>query len=231
MNEFSMRKRAFFLRLTAFFSLLFCLIPLFFFTGCNTPIDYFEYVSEYRGNVLYATGENFDLKIYSTEREYPYAADGIKRETSHVTEVFFAAESGEKTYSVSFHYDGKSYGGECSYDAVKSRYYFSCAADLSNAQALAIELQSGETTYALNAVSVLTEQTLSGREIVQKTAEKEKDLFSSLTDNKRFFGEIYLRVLFEEKVYYYLGIVTESGKIHSFLLDGTTGNIIAKRQN
>ncbi|MBQ9729233.1 MAG: hypothetical protein IJV80_00275, partial [Clostridia bacterium] len=65
----------------------------------------------------------------------------------------------------------------------------------------------------------------------KKIVEKEKDLFKSLTENNRFHGELFVRVLYEEKVYYYIGIVAENGKIYSFLMDGTSGNVIAKRQN
>ena len=76
-----------------------------------------------------------------------------------------------------------------------------------------------------------TEQTLSPKGCLQKLQESEGELFSSLTDKYGFTGEIYLRLLYEDAPYYYVGVIERTGKIHAFLLNAKTGKILAKRES
>lgn len=217
-----------------FFTLFLCIflsVFTFLFSGCTKTPDYYSYVSEHRKNLLLCSLDDYKLKIYATEKEYPYHADGVKRPTSTVAEFFFYAPSGENSYLLSFYYDGKPYGGEFSYDSVKRHYYFSCPTDLSTAKSLAVEISCGEEKLSLNAATVLLETTLSGKAVLERVVLKENALFSSLTEKREFLGEIFLRVLHEENVYYYVGVATKEGKIYAFLVDGESGEIIAKRQN
>ena len=68
------------------------------------------------------------------------------------------------------------------------------------------------------------------KQILQNLQKTESELFSSLTDEYGFAGEIYIRLIFEERPYYYLGVIDRNGKITAFLLSAETGKILAKRQ-
>ena len=107
-------------RIFTLFICFFTCFAAFFSASCAKTKDYFDYVSEYRQNVLLAANGDNLLKIYASNKEYPYKADGIKRPTSTVCEFFFYAPSGENNYVLSFHYDGKTHGGDLSYDRVKN---------------------------------------------------------------------------------------------------------------
>lgn len=218
-------------RIFTLFICFFTCFAAFFSASCAKTKDYFDYVSEYRQNVLLAANGDNLLKIYASNKEYPYKADGIKRPTSTVCEFFFYAPSGENNYVLSFHYDGKTHGGDLSYDSVKKYYYYSCSLDLSQCKSLSVDVFAGEQKQTYNAATVLTESTLSAKNVLSSLANKESELFSSLLQKGEFLGEIYLRVLYEERVYYYVGIISQTGKITAFLVDGETGNVIAKRQN
>ena len=218
-----------FFRLLALFVVL--LIACTLVVGCKkSDPDYFAFVSENRSNILLAEEDGFSLRVYAVEKEYPYLADGIKRETSTRTEIYLTAPSGDKTYNLAFEIDGKSYGGELSFDNVKTEYYFSCSADAGNLQTLQCTLSFGETQKVLTAQTVKTPDTLSSKQILQNLQKTESELFSSLTDEYGFAGEIYIRLIFEEHPYYYLGVIDGSGKITAFLLSAETGKILAKRQ-
>ncbi len=207
---------------------LFFIIALF--SACKKQLDYFSYVSELRSNILLAQTDEYLLTVYAVEKEYPYAADGVKRETSKRTEIRLLAPSGDKTYEIAFCVDNKNYGGEMSYDNVRAEYYFSCSVDVSNLDALDCKLIFKENTLDFHAKSVLTKDTLSPREIVEKVRLQESELFTSLTDKYGFAGEIYVRVLYEDFPYFYVGIIDKNGQISAFLVNGVTGKILAKRQ-
>ena len=116
-----------------------------------------------------------------------------------------------------------------SYDNVKSEYFFSCTLDISKAENLPCRIEYGNKTLILTAVTIQNEHTMDATNILKTLKTAENELFSSLTDQYGFAGEIYIRLIYEENPYYYVGIIDRNGKIHAFLLNAQTGKILAKR--
>lgn len=50
-----------------------------------------------------------------------------------------------------------------------------------------------------------------------------------MTDANGFAGEIYLRLIYEDVPYYYVGIIDREGRIFALLVDSEDGKILAKR--
>lgn len=194
-------------------------------------LDYFDYVSELRSNILIAETENYTLRAYAVEKEYPYTPDGIRRDVTKRAEIYFVAPSGEKNCSVSFCADGNTYGGEAAYDNVKAEYFFSVSADLSNLQSLEFKVEYGEEKFSLTASTVKRESTLTPRQVLEKLRENEPSVFTELTTSDGFVGEIYIRLISENEPYYYIGLIEKSGKIQAYLLNSDTGKILAKRES
>lgn len=224
-KRFSRPKNAF----RALLSLTFCLL-VFLMTACKKPIDYFDYVCELRSNIFLAHTDEFSLRVFATEKETPYLADGIKRETNVLTEIHLTAPSGTKTYAVSFEIDGETYGGEFSYDNVKGEHYLSCTLDISSQTEIPFIITCENEQTTLIAKSVLTQNELTPQRALNKLIESEKELFSSLTDEYGFAGEIRLRLIYEENPYYYIGVTDRNGNTTAFLLNATTGKILAKHE-
>ncbi|MBQ9728899.1 MAG: hypothetical protein IJV85_04815 [Clostridia bacterium] len=199
--------------------------------GCTKKLDYFSYVSELRDNIFLAQTDELSLKIYSVTKEHPYAADGIPKDRTARVEAYLAAPSGEKTYELFFTVDGKEYGGEMSYDNVKAEYFFSCSLNVSALKEIPCVLLCGEERTELSAQSVVNDSTLSAKTVLQGILTEEQELFNSLTDKYGFAGEIYVRLLYEDNAYYYVGIVDRSGNSHAFLVNAQTGKILAKRHS
>ena len=227
MNTFFRKKRMF----LPTYWLAYLVLLLLTLSGCQKQIDYFDYVSELRQNIFLAEADGFSLRIYDVVKESPYLADGIPKETSSRVETYLVAPEGSETCHLTFSLNGKTYGGEMSFDNVKTEYYYSCSLSLSGVNALECRIEYGEKTLTLTARSVKTEQTLSPKGCLQKLQESEGELFSSLTDKYGFTGEIYLRLLYEDAPYYYVGVIERTGKIHAFLLNAKTGKILAKRES
>lgn len=239
------RNPRFFSRFTAVFSALITVfLSLFCVTlcGCSkNSFDLFSYVSELRDNVFYAEsaadGENsFHLSAYSYLREQPLLSDGATGKTERVAEFYFTAKDGSETYVL--HYvlsdTGKEGGGEMSYDDVKRQYYFICSEDLSDITALKATVKKQKTgeEISFGANSAKTAETLSPREILSVFENAESEKISSLKNNGVFTGEIRMRLIIsEKKTYYYVGLISENGTTFSYLLDGETGRILARRES
>ena len=220
----------FFLFLRKILFLPLCFSLLFTLPSCGERTDdLFSSVSELRSNIFLAESEQFRIKIYAVKKESPYLSDGIARERSWRTEIYLTAPSGEKDCDVSFSLNGQTYGGDMSYDNVKSEYFYFATLDISSLQSLPLTLTYDDTVVAMNAVSVLEEGVLSPREVLQKIKADNREAFQALTDKNGFNGEIYLRLVFEGAPYYYAGLVDKQGKIFSILADGKTGNTLATR--
>ena len=118
-----------------------------------------------------------------------------------------------------------------SFDNVKADYYFSCTLDVSSLSSIPCHIKYGETELELNAVSVRNENTLPYATVLKNLQTEEAELFSSLTDKYGFAGEIYIRLIYEDSPYYYIGIIDREGNINAFLVNAETGKILAKRQS
>lgn len=222
--------KKFFNKKTLYFLLACILICSFFsFTACKKKIDYFSYVSELRDNILVAETDEYTLRAYSLVKETPYHADGIAMETSRRIEVYFIAPQGDKNCNLSFELDGKKYGGEMSFDNVKTQYFWTCTMNVSKCSNLAFSIEYGEETLDFTAKSVLSGKELSPALILENVMKENPDVFSALCDKYGFAGEIYIRLIYEENPYYYVGIIDRTGKIYAFLVNAVTGKTLAKR--
>lgn len=207
----------------------FCLLPIF--VSCKKEVRYFDYVSELRNNIFLAEADGFSLRAYSVTKESPYLADGVPRETNARTELWLVAPSGDKECNVAFSVDNQSYGGEMSFDNVKAEYYYACPLDVSTLKELVCRIEYGETVVELTAKSVVDESTLAPQTVLQNLVTAESDLFQGLTDKYGFAGEIYLRLLYEDSPYYYVGVIDRNGQTNAFLINAKSGKILAKRQS
>jgi hypothetical protein len=163
------------------------------------------------------------------QKETPRNLDGVKREMTTRAEFYLTATR-QEDYELYFEIDGKNYGGELSFDNVKLEYYYSCAADLSDIETLPVTLRYGETTLELTANTVKTQDTLSPKEILAHIQTAESETFKSLTDKNEFWGEICLRLIYEDAPYYYVGITDRDGNTLALLVSGKDGLILARRE-
>ena len=211
---------------------LFLLLPFFFLNlaACSKNVRYDDYVSELRQNIFLVESEEYYLRIYAVEKESPYSADGVPRETSPRTEIYLVAPEGDKECHISFTVGEKTYSGEMSYDNARGEYYYYCTLDVSKCNALPCKIKYGDTEFAMNALSVLNGNELPPKKILKNVQNENAELFASLTDKYGFKGEIYMRLIYEDAPYYYVGIIDRDGNIYAFLANATSGKILAKRQ-
>ena len=199
------------------------------FTACTKGVEYFDYVSELRSNILLAKADGFSLKVFAVDKESPYAMDGVPMEQNKRLEAYLVAPEGDKACTISFSLHGENYGGEMSYDGVKAEYYYACPLDIEAEKEIEFQIEYGESAFSLTASSVRTEDTLTPQNALKNLEREESELFSSLTDKYGFTGEIYMRLIYEDAPYYYVGLIERNGTVHAFLMNAKTGKVLAKR--
>ena len=207
------------------------LLSTFFFTSCQKKIDYFDYVSELRSNIFIAKNDSFSLRVYAVVKESPYGTDGIPREKSSRMETYLLTPEANKTVTITFQIAEQSYGGEMSYDNVKGEYFYSCSADVAQLSSIPCLIVYGEETTEITASSVITANTISPQNALRILQTQQPELFSALTDKYGFAGEIYIRLIFEEVPYYYIGIIDRNEKCNAFLMNAETGKVLARRES
>lgn len=222
---FSRMKKLLWLVLT----LIYLILSISLFSACKKELALMDYVSELRSNIFLADTNELSLRIYSVTKETPYVADGVPCEKSTRLEARLSAPSGDKDCYLSFSVNGKTYGGEMSFDNVKTEYYYSCTLDVSALNAIDCVVEYGESRVEMQALSVINKDTLSPNDVLNKLKNAEVELFSSMTDKYGFAGEIYLRLIYEDFPYYYVGVIDRNGNVTAFLINAQTGKILAKR--
>lgn len=204
-------------------------ISLIFFSGCKRGVDYFTYVSELRANVFLGENDTFRVRVYAIQKESPYVTDGIPCEKNVRTEIYLSAPNGAQDCHIAFSIDGVTYGGEASYDNVKGEYFYACPLNTEKLSVLSFQITYGNQTVSLTANSVRTAETLSPNDALRIVVDSERELFQAMTDKYGFAGEIYMRLIFEDAPFYYVGVIDRNGSVTAFLLNATTGRILAKR--
>ena len=220
-----------FLRPKKLVCLLFVCPFLFCLPACKKSVDYFSYASEIRSNILFYKDDHFLLRVHAVKREQPYIADGIARESVPLCEIFLTAPSGNEPCEIYFTVDGKKYGGDMSYDGVKADYFFSCTLDISTLSQIDFSLSYGKENYTLLAESIVDNTVIAPKSILERLTTDYAPLFARLTDDYGFQGEIYIRLIYEDSPYYFVGVIEKTGKTTAFLLNATTGKILASRES
>ncbi len=217
-----MKKKLFALSVT----LLLVLSTLF--SACSKEPDLTEYISENR-LAYFLCDENKNLKAYYSFKEYPYSADGIPSPSSPVVEIFLYVDNDLKSLSVSFNAENKECGGEFSYDSVKKCFYYYESARLNSFDELTLTVTTDGVNSDFTLKNKKSSACLSEEKLLNCVKEAKSDLFSSLIKDGEFYGEIYLRYIYDDGDYYYVGIIDKENNITALLLDAKSGEIIAER--
>lgn len=207
--------------------LLLPLSAVLFLPSCKKSVDYYDYVSELRKEIYLYEEDGMSFQIHVSERETPFTADGIKGDVTPLVEVTYTPDvtPGEVTVSLG------DYGGEMSYLAVSRSFYLSFTGQSFGTDKIAVTLTADGKEKSFEAVTVLYDGVISPREALSCVTEYDQKTFESLTENSHFNGEIYIRLLFDQSCFYYVGVCDRNGKINAYLVNGDDGRIIAEKKS
>ena len=212
------------MRKIAVLSLIICL-AVCLFCGCSKSVNYLNYISEKRTDIYLYSNDGLEIKIYLSEKEAPFATDGIKGEMSSFTEIFVTLPKNYNEVSVSV----CGAEGEMNYRAVENCYYLSLSGGYIKGESADVTLTYDGESTTYSAVSVRYDGVIDCDGAVNCVIDREASLFESLTENKIFCGEIFVRLLYDDGCYYYVGVCDRNKKINAFLVDGERGKIISSK--
>ncbi len=196
-------------------------------SACKKSVDYFSYVSEYRKSVYFYQDDLISVKIYSVDKETPYALDGVKGDVSNVTEVFFEYKNSADSVEIEL----LGHGGEMSWMAVTRNYYLSFAGEGISGASIPVTLNIDGKEKKIDVFNVAEEGTIDGKTALKCVREYDGDTFSDLTNGSNFAGEIIIRLLYDDGCFYYVGVCNRESNVHAYLVNGTDGRIIAERES
>ena len=195
-------------------------------SGCAKSVRYADYISEKRTDIYLYAGDDTEIKIYCSQREQPYAADGIKGEVSDLIELFVTLPKNPERVEI----DAGGFGGEMNFRAVENDFYLSFSAQAFKTDSIEVTLDCDGEISEYTAQSVKSGALLSCEQALNCVVDHDKELFSSLTDGTLFEGEIYVRLLYDKGCYYYVGVCDRQRNMNAYLVDGERGKIIASKK-
>ena len=206
---------------------------LFINASCKKSLDLTVYVSQLRLGVYQGVSENFDLTLYSESKEKPFAIDGFVGEMGNVLIVKL---NGTKTLSdgvkITVKYDDYECSGEFKLNPVNSTYTAEIEVEnLPNTPNVLAFIETEEVKEQVSLVSKVSASKLDYKSVLKfvqdSDSETVKKLFTSNVST-----EIHIRIIPEKgKNYYYVGFNNKDGSISAYLVDGETGEVLARRTN
>ena len=198
------------------------------FAGCSGHINYNDYISEKRYDTYRYEDDGLQIKVYLSKKETPFVADGIKGNVGALTEIYVKTAQKHEEVTIT---SASFAGGEMSYLTVRDCMYLSFGDSWQCGGEVTVTLTcDGESSdYVLQ--SVKDAGVMTCEQALDCVREYDGTLFESLTNGRTFGGEIFIRLLYDEKCYYYVGVCDTEGKICAFLLDGESGRIVAEREH
>lgn len=195
-------------------------------TACNTQFDYSKYISEKRSEIYLYADDQASITVNCVSREQPYNADGICGDRCDLVEIYVTITPTPASVEISV----ADYSGEMNFEAVNTRFTasYSSPAFKSDGLDVTVTADGKEKTYHL--LSVLDSGILSCEQALRCAVDHDGELFASLTRKKDFLGEIYIRLLYDEGCYYYVGVCDREKNITAYLLDGGIGKVIATKK-
>lgn len=194
--------------------------------ACKKSVNYYDYVSENRKAVYICQEDGYELKVFCSDRETPYALDGVKGDMTTVTEVYYTCTGSPS--KVSCDIGGK--GGEMSYMSVTRSFYLSFAGELEKAESVKVSLDIDGKTSELEIKNTFESGTIDAQSALKCVTEYDGATFERLTAGNSFAGEIGVRLIYDGGCYYYVGVCDRDKQLKSYLVDGKNGRIIAERE-
>jgi hypothetical protein len=161
-------------------------------------------------------------------------SDGIKGKMENLCEIFLTCTPTPSDAEIYFTLKGEQnesleYGGEMNYQAVTKSFYLSLSCEYTGQENIGTTVTIDDKKTEIDVSNVLYEGVIDEATALECVVEYDKSKFASLTKGSTFYGEIYIRLLYDQGCYYYVGVIDKKGNTCAYLVDGESGRIIATR--
>lgn len=208
-----------------------CVVLLFAFqfAGCKKNSEYEDKISQLRYDVLYGETDDFDVTAYVEKREDPVCQDGLAGETTNFLtfKIEFDRDTVLKSSPViEFETDGIKYRKETEYKPLSDFVYCFFSPKKLPDKKLNVKITTDEKSETVTLLSVKTKSTLTYNEALNSLIKSKTPSATEIFDGKTPY-EIKIRLIYSDGYEcYFIGLETKEKSV-GFLLDGSTGEIIA----
>lgn len=207
-------------------------LSVIFVTGCTRRDKSADFISLLRYDILYSESEKYEIYAFKELRETPLSDDGEKGEMQNLLtfKIVFKTDAVLRSSPViTFSLNGISYRKEFEYKPLSNFVICSFFVPQQPDKKLETEICFDGDTKHYTLLSVINKKTLSHKEILsalKKAEDEDADVFF----NGKTSYEIRIRLISsDEYICYYVGLLDKTKSV-DFLLDGETGEILAKKK-
>ncbi len=213
-------------------TLVLSILSVFFVVGCAKQDKHEDYISQLRYDILYSDSENYEIYAFKELRETPLSDDGKKGEMQNLLtfKIVFKTDIVLRSSPViTFSLNEITYRKEFEYKPLSNFVICSFFVPEQPDKKLETEICFDSDTKHYTLLSVINKKTLSHKEILsalKSAGDKDADEFFSEKTN----FEIRIRLISSDGYNcYYVGLIDKTKNVN-FLLDGETGEILAKKK-
>ena len=210
------------------------LITIIFFAftafGCEKPNPYLQNVSELRQDIYVCDDENYPVTAYYGFRENPFVNDGKCGDRIYGYTFIMHVLADEVQRTVEFDNGNTKLSAQFKYDEVSGEYKAFIETNTHFEKSFSINLLCGATTIPLLLSSAVPSTCLTHENALNILCQNQKTLLDAYSLNGTLNAEIYMRVFVKnDKPYWYVGIASGNDKLKAFLMDGSSGELLAIR--
>ncbi len=212
--------------------LLTVLVVVLASASCKDNVNLTLYVSELRSGIYYGEGDNLTLTAYVEEREEPFIIDGFVGEIKKVITVKLSSENRViNSASVKLKFDGYECEGDFEYSLLSGKFTAEIIVDkLPEGPIVEAVFKCGEEEVSVQLKTKITSGNITYKEALESVKKYDSKTTDELFNNTSVSTEIHIRIISDNlKNYYYVGFATKSGDIYAYLVDGATGEVLAKK--
>ena len=211
-----------------FLILLLLIVTTLFSVGCKERSKYDDQISQLRNDVLKYDCEEFTLTLYAEIIETPLVSDGVKGKTENTLTFKLKNNNPSCNFencSLNFSINGKSYAKNFEFKQIPTLLNCSVTVESLPSSTLDVTLTINGKSQAITLKSVKNKSTKSYGEVLKRL--KKEESFASKLEN----AELRIRLINNDGYdYWYVGLITKEKTI-SYLLDGETLEIIARKED
>ena len=216
-------KKTFFMALTSI-----CLAVL---SSCASSTTLSMYVSQRRTGVYSGSLDEYSVTIYAEERETPFITDGYVGEMKNYLIVRLEKQGASlDNASIFISYDDVLVDASFTYNPLNGKYTAEEQVDrLPISKTLKVEIADENKRVEVTLNSLVLDEVMEVNKVLKCVQNYDKQVINSLFKNGQIGAEIRVRLLCSDgRNYYYVGFAN-SNKTIAYLVDGVSGEILAKK--
>lgn len=216
-----------------YFCLIVTLIMLTAVISCKAEVDLSYYVSELRENVYVGEVENLKVSVFAEKRETPFIADSYVGKLKNQLIVKIDGENAViDDAEITITYDKTTVSGNFDYSPIGGKYVCTIQVEnLPKSGSINGVLKTGGKELELLLTSGVLSDSISAKDALNSVKKADNKTVEKLFGNGKVEAEIHVRIMADKtRNYYYVGFVTKDGT-YAYLVDGKTGEVLAKKSN